>query len=953
MAVKGSRTVYACQNCGHQSRKWLGKCPDCGAWNSFVEEREAATPKAAGGSIARSGLKLRESKPVSFTDIEAQDDAREVTGIEEFDRVLGGGIVPGSLVLIGGEPGIGKCLVGSTRIFDPRSGAYQTITEYAQQPGQVLSLHNDSWRLSAQPVAAFLDQGVQPVVEVTTRLGRILRCTPNHPLLTADGWRPVAHLQAGARIAAPRALPYFGVEEMSEAAVRLIAYCLSDGSAQSQISVTTAIPEVAADLNELAAQFQMELRVYSKPNNQAKQYRFTQPLGKRAQAREVFAEAVRQVRTAADLSWAEWARRAAVNYGRIHTWRRGKAVPSAPELRRLAAAAAVPLTALAPEARARAEMTSAVARLLEAVGLRFAKAASKAIPDCIFKLPRRQVALFLKVLFSCDGSIYLNQKGQAGISYSTISRCLAEDVQHLLLRFGLVARIRTKHSRVSDKPYVAYEVQLLGVPAVKHFLGAIGIWGRDQARQRIAALPDPKLSSTQFDTVPTSAHFWQHLSAITTGASFKRILATTGVVIHPSREARPLCRSTVVALAHTYQSPYLNKLAQADVYWDEITSIAPAGEERVYDLSVPPHANFVANDLIVHNSTLLSQVADKLSQVYGQVLYVSGEESERQIKLRGERLGINPSGLFLLSETNLERIFNEIDKLQPQAIIIDSVQTVFSEKLESAPGSVSQVREVAGQFLLLAKNLTVPVFLIGHVTKEGMIAGPKALEHIVDTVLYFEGERHHNHRLLRAAKNRFGAANELGIFEMTGQGLIGVPNPSELFLSERPVGASGSAVVAAMEGTRPMLVEMQALVSSSKFGTGRRTTQGVELNRVALLVAMLEKRVGFSLSGDDIFVNLVGGISLDEPAVDLGIVAAIASSFRNIPLNERTIVFGELGLAGEVRATSHAALRVREAARMGFQRIIAPQNNLSGLTEDDRVEIIGVRSVSDALEALF
>jgi DNA repair protein RadA/Sms len=460
MAVKGSRTVYACQQCGHQSRKWLGKCPDCGAWNSFVEERETAAPKAAGGSIARSGLKLRDSKPVSFADIEAQDDAREVTGIDEFDRVLGGGIVPGSLVLIGGEPGIGK-------------------------------------------------------------------------------------------------------------------------------------------------------------------------------------------------------------------------------------------------------------------------------------------------------------------------------------------------------------------------------------------------------------------------------------------------------------------------------------------------------------STLLSQVADKLSQVYGQVLYVSGEESERQIKLRGERLGINPAGLFLLSETNLERIFNEIDKLQPQAIIIDSVQTVFSEKLESAPGSVSQVREVAGQFLLLAKNLTVPVFLIGHVTKEGMIAGPKALEHIVDTVLYFEGERHHNHRLLRAAKNRFGAANELGIFEMTGQGLIGVPNPSELFLSERPVGASGSAVVAAMEGTRPMLVEIQALVSSSKFGTGRRTTQGVELNRVALLVAMLEKRVGFALSGDDIFVNLVGGISIDEPAVDLGIVAAIASSFRNIPINERTIVFGELGLAGEVRATSHAALRVREAARMGFQRIIAPQNNLTGLAKDDRVEIIGVRSVSDALEALF
>lgn len=368
---------------------------------------------------------------------------------------------------------------------------------------------------------------------------------------------------------------------------------------------------------------------------------------------------------------------------------------------------------------------------------------------------------------------------------------------------------------------------------------------------------------------------------------------------------------------------------------------------------VPGSLVLIGGEPGIGKSTLLSQVADRLSELYGNVLYVSGEESERQIKLRGERLGIHPTGLFLLSETNLEKVFEEINRLQPQAIIIDSVQTIYSDKLESAPGSVSQVREVAGQFLLLAKNLTVPVFLIGHVTKEGMIAGPKALEHIVDTVLYFEGERHHNHRILRAAKNRFGAANELGIFEMTSRGLIGVPNPSEMFLSERPLGASGSAVVAAIEGTRPMLVEIQALVSSSKFGTGRRTTQGVEINRVALLVAMLEKRVGFHLSGDDIFVNLVGGISIDEPAVDLGVVAAIASSFRNIPINQNTVVFGEVGLAGEVRATSHAAVRLREAARMGFKRVVMPQNNLGGIDDDDRIEIIGIRSVVDALDALF
>ncbi|HJQ26439.1 MAG TPA: DNA repair protein RadA [Blastocatellia bacterium] len=368
---------------------------------------------------------------------------------------------------------------------------------------------------------------------------------------------------------------------------------------------------------------------------------------------------------------------------------------------------------------------------------------------------------------------------------------------------------------------------------------------------------------------------------------------------------------------------------------------------------VPGSLVLIGGDPGIGKSTLLLEVSDKLSQAYGKVLYISGEESERQIKLRGERLGINPRGLYLLPETNLERIFAEIDALDPQAVVVDSVQTVFSAKLESAPGSVSQVREVAGQFLMLAKNRTVPVFLIGHVTKEGMIAGPKALEHIVDTVLYFEGERHHNHRIIRAVKNRFGAANEVGVFEMTGRGLVPVTNPSGLFLSERPVGVSGSVVTACIEGTRPVLVEIQALVTANKYGTARRMTQGVDSNRVALLMAMMEKRIGMHVLADDVFVNVAGGMAIDEPAADLGIVAAIASSFRNVPIEERSAVFGEVGLAGEVRATSQAAVRVREAYAMGFRRCVIPQGNLVGLEYDDGIEVIGVRDVGDALEALF
>jgi DNA repair protein RadA/Sms len=368
---------------------------------------------------------------------------------------------------------------------------------------------------------------------------------------------------------------------------------------------------------------------------------------------------------------------------------------------------------------------------------------------------------------------------------------------------------------------------------------------------------------------------------------------------------------------------------------------------------VPGSLILIGGDPGIGKSTLLLEVADKLSETGQTVLYVSGEESERQIKMRGERLGIAAINLFLLPETNLENIFDTIERMNPDAVIVDSIQTVFSSNIESAPGSVSQVREVAGKFLLLAKNRTIPVFLIGHVTKDGSIAGPKALEHIVDTVLYFEGERHYNHRIVRAVKNRFGAANEVGVFEMTGAGLIAIANPSEMFLQERPVGVAGSVVTACMEGTRPVLVEIQALVSGSKYGTGRRMTQGVDANRVSLLIAMLEKRVGLHLLGDDVFVNIAGGLEVDEPAADLGVVASIASSFKNAPIDAHTAVFGEVGLTGEVRGAMQAQARTREAQTLGFKKIIMPASNTTGLERLLGLRVIGVRSVEEALDELF
>jgi len=368
---------------------------------------------------------------------------------------------------------------------------------------------------------------------------------------------------------------------------------------------------------------------------------------------------------------------------------------------------------------------------------------------------------------------------------------------------------------------------------------------------------------------------------------------------------------------------------------------------------VPGTLVLIGGDPGIGKSTLLLQVADRLSGASTVVLYVSGEESERQIKLRGDRLGVTAKHLYLLPETNLEKIFHEIDRLNPGAVIVDSIQTVFSSALEAAPGSISQVREVAHQFLLLAKNRGVPVFLIGHINKEGSIAGPKALEHIVDTVLYFEGERHHNHRIVRAAKNRFGAANEIGVFEMTGTGLVPVTNPSQMFLQERPQNAAGSVVSACMEGTRPLLVEIQALVSGTKYGSGRRMTQGLDQNRVSLLIAMLEKRVGMQLIGDDVFVNIAGGLEVDEPAADLGVLTAIASSFKNTPIDPHTAVFGEVGLTGEVRGAMQAAVRVKEAQALGFKKIVMPASNVAGLERLLGIRVVGVRSVDEALDELF
>ena len=366
---------------------------------------------------------------------------------------------------------------------------------------------------------------------------------------------------------------------------------------------------------------------------------------------------------------------------------------------------------------------------------------------------------------------------------------------------------------------------------------------------------------------------------------------------------------------------------------------------------VPGSLVLIGGEPGIGKSTLLLQAAAHFARTYGPVLYSSGEESEHQIKARGDRLGIESAPLYILAETCLERILEEIGRLKPSFLIVDSIQTVFSLKFQSAPGSIGQVREAATQLLFAAKGQNIPTFLVGHVTKDGNLAGPKALEHIVDTVLYFEGERHHSHRVVRAVKNRFGAISELGVFEMTGTGLRAVPNPSQLFLSERPANAPGSAVLCCMEGSRPLLVEVQALVSTSSYGNARRMASGVDQNRLSLLLAVLEKRAGLNLLGEDVFVNVAGGMIIDEPAADLGVITAVASSVRNRPIRQGTAVFGEVGLAGEIRGATQAPLRVREAAQMGFSRCILPPGNCPPTDVPNGIELVEVKTVGEALDA--
>jgi len=399
----------------------------------------------------------------------------------------------------------------------------------------------------------------------------------------------------------------------------------------------------------------------------------------------------------------------------------------------------------------------------------------------------------------------------------------------------------------------------------------------------------------------------------------------------------------------------LPKLMEEIEYNGKLRLVIGIGEvDRVFGGGIVEGSlTLIGGDPGIGKSTLLLQICDRLAANCGDVLYVTGEESVGQIKMRANRLNITGASMYIVSETDMDQIQSHVSRLKPKFLVIDSIQTVFTSEVSSAPGSVSQVRECTSVFMELSKREGICIFLVGHVTKEGAIAGPRVLEHMVDTVLYFEGDKHHSYRVIRAIKNRFGSTNEIGLFEMGENGLTEVTNPSELMLSGRSKGASGSVVLCGMEGTRPMLVEIQALVSTTAFGMARRMSAGVDYNRVVLLAAVLEKKAGMQLFDQDVYVNVAGGFKIEEPATDLAIVIAVVSSLRNVPIACDTVVMGEVGLTGEIRGISRIESRLSESSRMGFKTCIVPADNVKGLKADSSMQIIGVKSITEAIRHIF
>ncbi len=868
-----THSTYVCQNCGRQTPRYFGRCPSCGEFNTMVEEVHEVS-KSSGG---KQRVVLPQSQPQRLGEISGEAGVRLQIPISEFNRVLGGGIVPGSITLIGGEPGIGKCVDENTLIQ----------TDRGLMPIRELNPNGDTEGFSELTIGVqsidglrstshFYNSGVCPTKRLVTRMGYQLKATFTHPVLSIskDGekcWKQMQDITPGDFIAVQRHGAVWGnvtklpkltytarvnsiepklPERLDSELSYILGLIVGDGSITDGKStqLTTNDPEIIEAFRKWADSISLHVGISLKQNTTAVACRISNQF---------------------------------------------------------------------------------LLRWFNHIGMASVTAYTKAVPTCILQSTQENVRAFLQGLFDTDGSAH-----KLGVEFCTISEQLAHQVHLLLLQFGIIGKLRFKRNQFAG----AWIIQMQGNNA-RAFYEKIG-FRLKRKQDKVSLLP--ATSNSNLDVIP----YLPRLDFDRLSGSRKEI-APRRALKRYLRGGRAMSYAVAQRYVSTY--PEMTELIEPEFFWDEIVEVEDSGLAQCYDLTVPETHAFVANGIVSHNSTLVLQTCAMLANHVGRVLYVSGEESVQQIKMRADRMGLQAEELFLLTETNLADIFEQVNRIDPTILIIDSIQTIYTEESESSPGSVSQVRECASRLQMLAKTTATSVFMIGHVTKDGSIAGPRVLEHIVDTVLYLEGDPFQAFRLLRSVKNRFGATSEVGVFEMSGLGMIEVPNPSEAFLAERVTNAPGTTIAVTMEGTRPLLVELQALTSPTTFGNPRRTPNGVDYNRLLLISAVLIKRLGLKLFEQDIFINVIGGLKIDEPASDLAMALALASSYYDTPTPQDMVVVGEIGLSGELRAVAQLPARLNEASKMGFKRALIPKLRRKMPDLPPELKLIEVRHVGEAL----
>lgn len=824
---------YVCQQCGYESTGWMGKCPECGTWNSLVET--VVSTKSNTGITSKKSI--TGAKTIKLSDIKSSATKRISTKISELDRVLGGGLVPGQVVLIAGEPGIGKCVAGDT--FVPTVNGLEQIKNL--QPKNARTGFS-KYKIGVQSITGkeftnqFYRSGLQLTKSLQTRMGYKLQATYEHPVLTLTTagekkWKTMKELNIGDYIAIQRhgqiwgketTISHFDFKVVTNAITptfpdkidKEMAYCLGllvgDGGLTDfgHVNLTTADLEISETFENWIRS--LGLKIYHLP----KGYRLS------------------------------------VNNRAFHLW-------------------------------------------LQHIGMKLVLSINKSIPSLILKAPKEIVTAFLQGLFDTDGSTNTNPKGSMPgvIEFCSASEQLAHQVHLLLLQFGIVGKLRYR----KNNKHGAWVIGLLGDNA-RLFYENIGFrLSRKQSARKLLSTKN----NNNLDVIP--------------------YLPKTDPLLIP-HEFRSDRRYLKGLKAPSYEKlesiskfvPEIKSLLKPNFYWDSIKNLARTGAVECYDLCLPKSHSFISNGIVSHNSTLLTQISDKL----GNVLYVCGEESASQVAVRAKRLAVKNKGISLLENTDVDSVVDSIE--MPDAIIVDSIQTMTTSDLSGMAGSVGQVRECAFRLLKAAKERGVPLFLVGHVTKEGTVAGPAVLAHIVDTVLWFEGDKTLTTRVLRAVKNRFGPTDEVGVFEMQDMGLMPIADLEKAFLEKGIKDVSGSIVTSVMQGTRPLLVEIQALVVPTKLAIPRRTAQGIDSRRLELLLAVLTRRCGLPLYDFDVFVNIAGGLKVTEPASDLAICLAVASSYFDKSIPGKTIAVGEVGLLGEVREVVAQDKRIKEAKRMGF-----------------------------------